>query len=92
MIIKKKADVIYFLENFSYFAKGNLQKWYILFNGTTLMQYPDNSFSYHRKNDLLCDLHETPFDEVKEIEKFVWERRKSINVVLAGINKKEPSA
>ncbi len=86
MIIKKKADVMHFLENFDYFTKTEGLKSYFAFdwyhNGTiTLIQYPNNSFSYHRKCDLFWDIKEIS-PELKELKKLVWENRKFVNKAI----------
>jgi hypothetical protein len=88
MIIKKKENILEFLENFSLFAARDFHKDYFVFRSKhggviTLMKYNDNSFSYHRKNEMYWDLYETPFDEVIKIERFVWEHRKGINKKIA---------
>jgi hypothetical protein len=86
MKIKKKADVPYFLTYFSYFAESEVDKLYFTFpwehNGTiTIMKYLDGTYSIHRKNDLMWDLHEVIFTE-KEIENVIWAKRRFINPVI----------
>lgn len=88
--IKKKADCLYFLTYFSYIAKADLDKLYFTFdwehNGTiTIMKYLDGTYSVHRKNDLMWDLHEGIMSE-KEIESFIWTNRRWINPILRGID------
>lgn len=88
MQIKKKADCLYFLTYFSYFAKSDVDKLYFTFpweyNGTiTIMKYQD-SYTTHRKNDVMWDLHEVTYSE-SEIESFIWYHRRYINQVLRGI-------
>jgi hypothetical protein len=87
--IKKKADCLYFLTYFSYIAKADLDKLYFTFdwerNGTiTIMKYLDGSYSTHRKNDVMWDLHEIILNE-NEIVEFIWTNRRFINPILRGI-------
>lgn len=87
MIIKRKADIDSFLEEFSTFSewdgvKNYLSVPYKKMNGMiTLLQYEDGTFTIYRKNECFWDIREVPlnFEEVKDL---IWKNRRIFNEYL----------
>jgi hypothetical protein len=84
MEIKIKADIEEFLFQFCLFSEWDGTKFFITITDeqtkgfVTLMQYPDEQFTFHRKNDHYWDLFETPLNR-EQVMRFIWKHRKALN-------------
>ncbi|MBT2733681.1 hypothetical protein [Bacillus sp. ISL-7] len=87
MVIKKKSDVEDFLSHFQAFSEWDGTKHYLTFEDTknkgylTLMSYPNEGFTFYRKNNSFWDMKEHPIHE-NEIIGFLWKHRKALNSYL----------
>jgi predicted SAM-dependent methyltransferase len=83
-VIKKKADAEYFLNHFQSLSEWDGTKHYLTFEDTknkgylTVMNYPNEEFTFYRKNELFWDLEEHPLTS----QSLIWEHRKAINKVI----------
>lgn len=83
-MIRRKRDSLDFIKDFETYADWDGDKYYISLkttnpNGTlTLMKYKDDSFTYHRKNDLYWDVTEITADN-EMLTDIIWGFRKAIN-------------
>jgi len=89
MVIRTKKEVMNFISTFADVAKYDEQgkKHYLVFedserNGQwTLMRYADDTFTIHGRGDTYCDETERQLESA-ELQKFIWQWRKSINASL----------
>ena len=83
-MIKKKADITDFLNQFEVIANNDGAKNFLTFNtkkpkGTlTIMKYPNGQFTYHRKNELYWDIKEIQISN-EILPDIIWVFRKAIN-------------
>jgi hypothetical protein len=85
-MIRKKKDVFQFVERFASYSNWDGIKYYFVFQkykGTvTLMKYQDDTVTYHRMNELICDIKEIIIVDVYE---YLWKNRKYINQQLKNL-------
>jgi hypothetical protein len=94
MLIKKKADIDFILDNYSSFAQWDAlgEKLYFVFADQkrggqwTLMNYTDNRFSVHGIGKDYLDENESFFNERNSIISFLWENRSAFNATVKGTN------
>ncbi|WP_419873635.1 hypothetical protein [Candidatus Pristimantibacillus sp. PTI5] len=90
MLIKKKTDITFILENFNTLAQWDEagEKFYLVFADRkrggqwTLMSYGEDRFSVHGLGQDYSDKSEYFFDEQNEILSFLWENRAAFNAAL----------
>ncbi|KRE38740.1 hypothetical protein [Paenibacillus sp. Soil522] len=90
MLIKKKTDITFILENFNSLAQWDAEgeKFYLVFNDRkrggqwTFMSYAENRFSVHGLGDDYKDETEHFFEDHNEILSFLWENRAAFNAAL----------
>jgi hypothetical protein len=90
MLIKKKNDIVFILENFKELAQWDAsgQKFYFVFADRkrggqwTLMNNSDDRFSVHGLGEDYLDEHEYFFEESSQIHSFLWENRAAFNAAL----------
>lgn len=75
--IKSHKDADHFLYVFERYAKWDGSKHYIKLPGITLMKYPDNSYTFHRKNESFEDIKEWPLDHIT-----IYKNRSIINAYI----------
>jgi hypothetical protein len=82
-MIRKKTDVIEFLERFESVSEWDGEKHFLKYTKelgkVTLMKYEDGTITYHRINDSFCDIKEIIIVDVYE---YLWKNRKYINKSL----------
>ncbi|MDQ8737739.1 hypothetical protein [Paenibacillus sp. LHD-38] len=90
MLIKKKTDITFILENFNTLAQWDEvgEKFYFVFDDRkrggqwTLMSYGEDRYSVHGLGQDYWDQSEYFFDEQNEILSFLWENRAAFNAAL----------
>jgi hypothetical protein len=90
MLIKKKTDIAFILENFNALAQWDAsgEKFYFVFADRkrggqwTLMSYPEERYSIHGLGQDYLDEAELFFDEQDQIHSFLWENRAAFNAAL----------
>jgi hypothetical protein len=92
-MIKRKSDVINFIEKLEDLSNWDGNKYYFKFNtenpnGTiTMMKYVDGKLTVHRKNELYWDIAEHEMNTNRLIN-LIWKNRKMINRVFKRNNEK----
>lgn len=83
-MIRRKKEITDFIKNFEIYADWDGSKHYLSINtlnpnGTlTIMKYHNQTFTYHRKNDLYWDINEIEAENDILID-IIWGFRKAIN-------------
>ena len=83
-MIKKKADIMAFMNRFEEFSSRDGLKNFLTFNTKnpkgmlTIIKYPDGKFTYHRKNELYWDINEIQMSN-EILPDIIWAFRKAIN-------------
>ncbi|NIK80396.1 hypothetical protein FHS15_005580 [Paenibacillus castaneae] len=90
MLIKKKTDIVFVLENFTSLAEWDAigEKYYFVFADRkrggqwTLMRYSDNRYSIHGRGNHYFDENEWFFEELDQVYSFLWENRSAFNAAV----------
>lgn len=83
-MIRRKKEIPDFISNFETYADWDGTKYYLTLNtvnpmGTlTLIKYPDEVITFHRKNELYWDIKEIKADP-DMLTDIIWGFRKAIN-------------
>ncbi|OMF33762.1 hypothetical protein BK133_13300 [Paenibacillus sp. FSL H8-0548] len=90
MLIKKKTDITFILENFNDLAQWDAigNKYYFVFSDRkrggqwTLMSYGEDRYSIHGLGEAYMDESEFFFEKESQIHSFLWENRSAFNAAL----------
>ncbi|MGM0879616.1 MAG: hypothetical protein ACQEXQ_01070 [Bacillota bacterium] len=90
MLIKKKIDIEFILDNFASLAQWDAagEKFYLVFDDRkrggqwTLMHYPENRFSVHGLGQDYVDDSELFFEDRNSVISFLWDNRAAFNAAV----------
>jgi hypothetical protein len=90
MLIKKKTDIEFILDNFASLAQWDDlgEKFYLVFADRkrggqwTLMYYSENRFSVHGLGQDYLDENELFFEDRNSVISFLWDNRAAFNAAV----------